>query len=76
MNMKCAHRFQNGKRSCGEPALPNSTYCILHHELPKDKNSYDYKRIIKLKEDKIEEKIYQKILILKELNFYLLICQN
>lgn len=58
--MKCAHRFQNGKRSCGEPALPNSTYCILHHELPKNKNSDDYKRIIKLKEDKIEEKIYQK----------------
>lgn len=51
----CEYKFRNGER-CEEEALPNSKYCILHIDLPEDTTSEEFKRINKLKLDKVVEK--------------------
>ena len=51
----CEYEFRNGER-CKEEALPNSKYCILHIDLPEDEEGEEFKRINKLKEEKVIEK--------------------
>ena len=52
----CEYIFNNGKK-CKEDALEGSKYCILHMPFPKNRNSKEFKRIAKLKEQKVKEKI-------------------
>jgi hypothetical protein len=52
----CEYKFLLGGR-CKEEALLGSKYCILHVDLPEDEESEEFKRIKKLKEEKVEEKI-------------------
>ena len=55
----CEYKFHNGER-CKEKALPNSKYCVLHIDLPEDKESEEFKRINKLKKEKVEEKVNKR----------------
>lgn len=50
----CEYEFYTGKK-CKEKALPNSKYCILHIDFPK--NGEEFTRIIKRKEEKVKEKV-------------------
>jgi len=52
----CEYTFRGGER-CKEEAMPNSKYCILHVELPEDKESDEFKSINGLKEEIVNEKI-------------------
>ncbi len=75
----CEYKFHNGER-CKEKALPNSKYCVLHIDLPEDKETFmthgdthehknnkifsyqseEFKRINKLKKEKVEEKVNKR----------------
>lgn len=52
----CEYMFRTGKR-CKEENFQDSKYCILHMDFPKNEKSEDYKRIKRLKEAKVKEKI-------------------
>ncbi len=52
----CAYTFRN-KEKCAEEVLKDSEFCILHVDLPEDESSEEFKRINKLKEKKVEEKV-------------------
>lgn len=52
----CEYVFLNGEK-CKEEALKGSKYCILHIPYPEDRNSEEFERIAKLKEEKVKEKI-------------------
>jgi uncharacterized protein YjbI with pentapeptide repeats len=52
----CEYKFRDGD-ICKEEALQNSKYCILHIDLPEDEESEEFKRINKLKEEKVKEKV-------------------
>lgn len=52
----CEYVFRNGEK-CKEETIQNSKYCILHVDFPKDEHSEEFKRIAKLKEEKVKEKV-------------------
>ena len=52
----CEYESRDGER-CKDEAPQGSKYCILHVDLPEDEESEDFKRINKLKEEKVKEKI-------------------
>ena len=57
MMMKiCEYEFRNAVK-CEEEALPNSKWCILHIDFPEDEGSEEFKRINKLKVEKVKEKV-------------------
>ena len=67
----CEYKFRNGSK-CKEEAFENSKYCILHIELPEDEESEEFKRINELKEEKVEEKVNNKLnfcVLYSSLNF-------
>ena len=52
----CDYKFKDGTQ-CKEKPLPGFKYFILHTPFPEDSNSEEFKRIAKLKEEKVKEKI-------------------
>jgi len=52
----CEYIFKDGEK-CKEEALKGSKYCILHIPYPEDRDSEEFERIAKLKEEKVKEKI-------------------
>lgn len=44
-------------RGCEEKVFESSDYCILHVEFPEDEKSEEFKRLNKLKDEKIQKKI-------------------
>lgn len=56
MSKMCEYVFRNGEK-CKEETIQNSKYCILHVDFPEKKHSGEYKKIAKLKEDKVRENI-------------------
>jgi len=52
----CDYKLKDGEK-CKEEALKGSKYCILHIDFPEDRDSKEFKRIAKLKEEKVKEKI-------------------
>jgi len=52
----CEYEFRDG-RKCQEEAFEKSQYCILHTDLPEDTESKEFKRINKMKDKKVKEKI-------------------
>lgn len=52
----CEYYFENGEQ-CPEPALEGQKFCILHTDLPEDKNSNEYKILNVQKSSRIYNKI-------------------
>ncbi len=52
----CDYEFEDGTR-CKEKPLPGYKYRILHTPFPEDRGSEEFKRIEKLKEEKVKEKV-------------------
>ncbi len=52
----CDYKLKDGKK-CKEETLKGSKYCILHISYPEDRDSEEFERIAKLKEEKVKEKI-------------------
>jgi len=52
----CDYKLKDGEK-CKEEALSGSKYCILHIDFLGNRNSKEFERIAKLKEEKVKEKI-------------------
>ena len=55
----CEYEFVNGEK-CKEEALPKEKYCILHFNFPEEERSEEFKKIAKLKEAAVKEKVNKK----------------
>ena len=61
---------------CGEDVFEDSDCCILHVELPEDEESEEFKRINKLKEIEVKERISKSRINLKEARLFELNIKN
>jgi len=55
----CEYEFVNGEK-CKEETLPKEKYCILHFNFSEEERSEEFKKIAKLKEEAVKEKVNKK----------------